>query len=98
MKFALPLAFYLAAGAAAGAAAAPPEPGADAVAFMRFAIDVLYLDRSGRVVKAVSSLKPFRLSGVLRGGDAVIELPSGVIVTTDTAVGDELVFENALSS
>ena len=66
-------------------------------AFMRFAIDVLYLDRSGRVVKAVSSLKPFRLSGVLRGGDAVIELPSGVIATTDTAVGDELVFENALS-
>ena len=63
-------------------------------AFMRFAIDVLYLDRSGRVVKAVPSLRPFRMSGVLRGGDAVIELPSGVIATTGTAVGDELVFES----
>ena len=67
-------------------------------AFMRFAIDVLYLDRSGRVVKAVASLKPFRMSGVLRGGDAVIELPSGVIAATDTAVGDEIVLESALSS
>ena len=34
-KFTLPLALFL---AAAGAAAAPPEPGADVVAFMRFAI------------------------------------------------------------
>ena len=63
-------------------------------AFMRFAIDVIYLDRSRRVVKAVSSLKPFRASGVLRGAHSVVELPSGVIAATGTAVGDELSFES----
>ena len=62
-------------------------------AFMRFAIDVLYLDRSGRVVKAVPTLKPFRLSAVLRGARSVIELPSGVIANTRTAAGDQIVFE-----
>ena len=63
-------------------------------AFMRFAIDVLYVDRSGRVVKAVSTLKPFRVSSVVRGARAVIELPSGAIANTGTAVGDELAFES----
>ena len=62
-------------------------------AFMRFTIDVLFLDRSRRVVKAVPSLKPFRLSGVLRGAHSAIELPSGVIASTATAVGDELALE-----
>ena len=62
-------------------------------AFMRFAIDVVYLDGSKRVVKAVSALKPFRMSGVLRGARTVVELPSGVIDDTGTVAGDELVFE-----
>ena len=62
-------------------------------AFMRFAIDVVYLDRSKRVVKAVSALKPYRMSGVLWGAHAVVELPSGVINETGTVAGDEIVFE-----
>ena len=62
-------------------------------AFMRFAIDVVYLDRSKRVVKAVSALKPYRVSGVLRGARSVVECPSGVIEETGTVAGDELVFE-----
>ena len=62
-------------------------------AFMRFAIDAVYVDRSGRVLKTVSDLKPFRVSGVLRGGWSVIELPTGTIASTGTAAGDELHFE-----
>jgi len=62
-------------------------------AFMRFTIDVLFLDRSRRVAKAVPSLKPFRVSGMLRGAHAAVELPRGVIAETGTAVGDELVFD-----
>ena len=62
-------------------------------AFMRFAIDVVYLDRSKRVVKAVSALKPYRVSGVLRGARSVVEFPSGVVEETGTVAGDELVFE-----
>ena len=63
-------------------------------AFMRFAIDVLYVDKSLRVVKAVSNLKPFRMSAVLHGRCSVIELPSGIITATNTARGDQLAFES----
>ncbi|OGO51429.1 MAG: hypothetical protein A2148_11870 [Chloroflexi bacterium RBG_16_68_14] len=61
--------------------------------FMRFPIDVVYVDRSRQVLKVVPDLKPFRVSGVLRGVCAVIELPSGTIANTGTAPGDQLVFE-----
>jgi hypothetical protein len=63
-------------------------------AFMRFAIDVVYVGRSGQVVKVISNLKPFRVSGVLRGAYSAIELPSGTIANTGTAPGDQLVFES----
>ena len=63
-------------------------------AFMRFAIDVVYVGRSGQVVKLSPGLKPYRMSGVLRGGRAVIELPSGTVEATGTVVGDQLTFES----
>ena len=63
-------------------------------AFMRFAIDVVYVGRSGQVVKLSPELKPYRISGVLRGGRSVIELPGGTIEATGTAVGDQLIFES----
>lgn len=62
-------------------------------AFMRFTIDVLYLDPSKRVIKAVSELKPFRISGVLRGKCSVIELPKGAIASSNTGQGDQLAFD-----
>lgn len=63
-------------------------------AFMRFTIDLVYVDRSGQVVKVVPELKPFRISGLLRGARSAIELPSGTIAHTGTAVGDQLAFES----
>ena len=63
-------------------------------AFMRFAIDVVYVGRSGQVVKLSPELNPYRISGVLRGGYSVIELPSGTIEATGTVVGDQLTFES----
>lgn len=66
--------------------------------FMRFAIDVVYLDKSHRVVKAVSALRPFRVSMGAKGAHAVIELPSGTIASTQLAVGDELAFESAAAA
>lgn len=61
-------------------------------AFMRFTIDVLFADRMGKVMKAVPSLKPFRLSGIL-GARYTIELPVGTIAGTGTLPGDLLKFE-----
>lgn len=61
--------------------------------FMRFTIDVLYLDREGRVLKAVPALRPFRWSWGGRQTHSVLELPAGTIAATGTAPGDALTFE-----
>lgn len=59
--------------------------------FMRFPIDVLYVDRSDRVVRAQRGIKPWRV-GPLRtkGARYVVELPAGTIDKTGTQVGDHI--------
>ena len=61
---------------------------------MKFALDVIFLDRNRRVVKLRRNLKPGRLSGSLRA-HSVLELPVGVIDSTHTQPGDQLVFNAA---
>jgi uncharacterized membrane protein (UPF0127 family) len=58
--------------------------------FMRFAIDAVFTDREGRVVRAVSHLRPWRVATGGRGACAVLELPAGTISHTATRVGDLL--------
>lgn len=62
--------------------------------FMKFAIDVLYLDRKRRVKKTVRRLAPWRFSGHLPA-HSVLELPAGLIELTGTCKGDELEFQEA---
>ena len=61
--------------------------------FMRFPIDVMFVGKDNRVVKTLSKVKPFRLSGVYFGACLAIELPSGVIVASQTKEFDLLNFE-----
>jgi uncharacterized membrane protein (UPF0127 family) len=63
-------------------------------AFMRFAIDVIYVDREKRVVKTVGDMKPFRVSAKWAGAHSVVELPSGAIAASGTQVGDQLTFDD----
>ncbi len=56
--------------------------------FMRFPIDVAFLQR-GTVVRVVSGLEAFRMASAGEA-DAVVELPSGVLARTDTRVGHRL--------
>jgi uncharacterized membrane protein (UPF0127 family) len=58
--------------------------------FMRFPIDIIYLDRQHVVLKAVRALQPFRFSACLKGCHSVLELPAGAIETSGTRVGDHL--------
>jgi uncharacterized protein len=44
--------------------------------FMRFAIDAVFLDGDGRVLRIAEHLAPWRLAGC-RGARAVVELPAG---------------------
>ena len=43
---------------------------------MRFAIDVVFIDKAGRILKLVSSLPPMRIAHV-RGAAGVLELAAG---------------------
>jgi uncharacterized membrane protein (UPF0127 family) len=58
--------------------------------FMRFPIDVLFVDKENRVRKCVSYLKPFRFASEYLHSRFVIELPSGVINSTLTQRADVL--------
>jgi uncharacterized protein len=57
--------------------------------FMRFAIDLVYLDRKLVVKKVRSSVGPWRVSACFRA-HSVLELPAGTIEATRTMCGDEV--------
>jgi uncharacterized protein len=54
---------------------------------MRFAIDILFAARDGRILKISSAVPPRRIAGALRGF-AVIEMAAGEAERTGTRVGD----------
>ncbi len=58
--------------------------------FMRFAIDVVFVDRASRVVKTIEDMQPFRASNPFLSALLTIELPAGTIHRTNTRVGDQL--------
>jgi uncharacterized membrane protein (UPF0127 family) len=58
-------------------------------AFMRFGIDVVFVDTEWRVLKMVGDLRPWR-AAVCFGAHATIELPAGRLRAGDVAVGDRV--------
>jgi uncharacterized membrane protein (UPF0127 family) len=60
--------------------------------FMKFPIDLLYLDRHHKVRKARSAVRPWRLSACLLA-HSVLELPAGTVKQSGTQAGDELVID-----
>ena len=58
-------------------------------AFMRFAIDVVFLDSNDRVVKVVGSLPPWRMAAC-KGARAALELPPGEAARNGIAAGMSL--------
>jgi len=63
-------------------------------AFMRFAIDVVFVDRNDCVVKTVRDLAPWRMAAAWRAR-RVIELPAGEVHAHDLRVGDRLYLAKA---
>ena len=57
---------------------------------MRFPIDVVYLDREKIVIHTEYELKPWRLAAVRVSAASVLELPAGTVVTSHTALGDQV--------
>lgn len=57
---------------------------------MHYPFDVVYLDRSGYVVDLQAGVKPWRFAPVHLRAASVLELPSGVIQRSGTAIGDQI--------
>jgi len=63
--------------------------------FMRFAIDVVFLNRDGVVIRINDNLRPWRISSVVWGARRALELCAGAAAQSATQVGDRIVFESA---
>jgi uncharacterized membrane protein (UPF0127 family) len=57
---------------------------------MRFAIDVVYLNREGLVVDLRETVQPWRFTPVHLHAASVLELPSGAIGRSKTSIGDKV--------
>lgn len=66
-------------------------------AFMRFAIDIVFIDRQGYVTKIVRNLGAWRAAMSPRAY-AVVEMPAGALDQVDLVVGDRLFLSTDTSS
>ena len=60
--------------------------------FMKFAIDVAFVRKDGRIVKIRPAMPAWRMSGAW-GGHAVVEMAAGSFARAETRAGDVLVIE-----
>jgi uncharacterized membrane protein (UPF0127 family) len=58
--------------------------------FMRISIDAVFLDKDGVVVRIYPSLRPWRVTRVVRKAKSCIELPAGTLAANGVQVGDRL--------
>ena len=61
--------------------------------FMRFSFDAVFVDRDWKVIHLIPAMPAFRLTRSVRGAHGVVELPSGVIAKTGTALHDVLAMQ-----
>ncbi len=58
--------------------------------FMRFPIDVVFLDKHNLVVYKMHNLKPYRLSPLIKEAHKVLELPAGMIKKFDISINEQI--------
>ncbi len=58
--------------------------------FMKFPIDVVFLNQSNTVVKVVSNVKPWSFISPVNLANSTLELPSGTISKRNICVGDTI--------
>jgi uncharacterized protein len=61
--------------------------------FMRFAIDVVFLNRAGKVIRINHNLRPWRISSVVWRAHRALEIAAGSAARSQTEVGDQIIFE-----
>lgn len=58
--------------------------------FMRFPIDVIFVDSQNKVIAVKNCFNPWRISAVYWRAKFVIELPCGTLLNSSTTKGDDL--------
>ena len=61
--------------------------------FMRFAIDVIFVDKNNQAVGLVKRIKPFLMSPYFWRASCAVELAAGTIEATRTTLGDKIEIE-----
>jgi uncharacterized membrane protein (UPF0127 family) len=61
--------------------------------FMKFPLDIVYIDKNYQVLRADENMVPYRLGPFMSRSVYVLEVPVGTIAATETQVGDQLTFE-----
>jgi len=61
--------------------------------FRQFSIDVLFIDKSRRVIRMIEGMKPGKISEYVKDSADTIELPSKTISDCRIKIGDELTYE-----
>jgi uncharacterized membrane protein (UPF0127 family) len=61
--------------------------------FMRYPLDIVFLDKEGKVVFMYKGIKPWRVGRIVRGARLAIELPEGTIDRSNTQLGDTITME-----
>lgn len=59
--------------------------------FMRFAIDVVFINPDHRVIFIKEKVKPWRGTGFVRRAYMTLELPEGTVARKDISIGDILI-------
>lgn len=62
--------------------------------FMKFPIDIVFLDRDGIVLKIDRNLRPWRVSSLVLRARRALELASGAAERSATAIGDRITLES----
>jgi len=62
--------------------------------FMRFPIDLVFLNRRGRIVRIMPSVTPWRLTAPVFGARSVLEIEAGAAQRASSRAGDQVRFED----
>ncbi len=62
--------------------------------FMKFPIDVVYVNKNYKVIRTDANMTPYRLGPFVARSAYVLEMPVGAIANTATKAGDQLIFKD----
>ncbi len=61
--------------------------------FMKFPIDLLFLDRKNKIIHIVENIRPWQISRIVFKAQSVLEIATGKAKEFDCQIGDQLSIE-----